>query len=39
VDFAAPFSPRSSTPPIAGLIACSSNASFMRSCATIAANG
>src|SRR5438270_1289438 len=39
VDLAVPFSPRISTPPIAGLMALRTRASFMRSCPTIAVKG
>ncbi len=39
VDFAVPFSPRISTPPISGRTAHNTNASRSRSCPTIALNG
>src|SRR5690606_14989469 len=39
VDFAVPFSPRSSTPPIAGSTAASSSARRASSCPTMALNG
>ena len=39
VDFAVPFSPRISTPPIAGLIAFRTSASFIRCWPTIALKG
>ena len=39
VDFAVPFSPRISMPPMPGSMASSSNANFMRSCPRIALKG
>lgn len=39
VDFAVPFSPRMSAPPISGRTAHNNNASRSRSCPTIALNG
>ena len=39
VDLAVPFSPRISTPPIAGLTALSARASFILSCPTMAVKG